>query len=412
MLNSSFHYHDEQLYCDGVALADIAREIGTPTYVYSLKRATENYQRIARAFQPAKAHIHYSAKANGNLSILRALIQRGAGVDCVSGGEIYRALLAGAAPENIVFAGVGKTVADLRYGVEQHVGWINIENADECLILNALGNEFGRNVRVALRFNPDVAANTHRHIATGHGGAKFGLAAEAIRSILDGASHYPHLSFEGIHIHIGSQLGDTSATEQALQTTLELIAPYPAIRTLDIGGGLPVAYKDEGVQLPTPQDFADRLIPLTKGYDLILEPGRSIIADAGALLAQVLYLKEHGGQKLVILDTGMTEIIRPMLYEAHHTILPLKQLTTPPEMVDIVGPVCETTDRLAQSVALPTVQPSDFVAILTAGAYGMVMASNYNARPRPAEIVVNQDGDTWRIARARETWADLVRGED
>jgi diaminopimelate decarboxylase len=412
MLNESFHYHDGALYCDSVRIADIAAQVGTPVYIYSLRRALDNLRRIRAAFAPLNPHIHYSAKANGNLTILRALIRAGAGIDAVSAGEIYRALQAGAKPEEIVFAGVGKTADELRYAAEQGVGWFNVENVDECRLLDKAAASVGRDARVALRFNPDVVANTHRHIATGHGGAKFGLSAKAIRYLLAHAGEYPHLRFEGIHIHIGSQLHDTDATREAVRATLDLIAPYPAIRTVDIGGGLPTAYSP-GDQLPSLDDFVSALVPLLRGYDVILEPGRSVIADAGILVMQVLYLKQAADQIFVIVDAGMTELIRPALYEAHHEIVPLISYPagTPTPPVYVVGPVCETTDVLGREVPLPDMQPGDLLAALTAGAYGMVMATNYNARPRPPEIVVLEDGVTWQIARRRETWADLVQHE-
>jgi diaminopimelate decarboxylase len=412
MLNDSIHYRAGMLYCDEVAVADIVRDAGTPVYIYSLKRTLANYRRIADAFAPLNAHIHYSAKANGNLAVLKALVQAGAGIDCVSGGEIYRALAAGCPSEQIVFAGVGKTVDDLQYAVEQRVGWINVENMNECHVLNDLAAEASISMRVALRFNPDIAANTIKQIATGHGGAKFGLSAEAIRHLLDHQHDYRYLRFEGIHVHIGSQLGDTHATEQAVRAARDLVAPYPMIRTLDIGGGLPVAYRD-GQPLPDALAFARALAPLTEGFQVILEPGRSIIADAGLLVASVLYLKSHGGQQFAILDTGMSELIRPALYEAHHEIVPV--IAAPNAMdlqpMEIVGPVCETTDTLAHGRAMHLPHMGDLLAILDAGAYGYVMASNYNARPRPPEVVVAEDGQSWRVARRRETWTDLVAAE-
>jgi diaminopimelate decarboxylase len=411
MLNESIQYRDGALYCDDMPVWQIAAAVGTPVYIYSLKRALANYRRIAEAFAPLNAHIHYSAKANGNLAVLAALVKAGAGIDCVSGGEIFRALKAGCPPEQIVFAGVGKTVEDLRYAVEQNVGWVNAENVVECRLLNELAGAAGHIMRVALRFNPNVAANTIKQIATGHGGAKFGLSAEAIHYLLDRQTEFPHLRFEGIHVHIGSQLGDTSATEQAVRVARELIAPYANIQTLDIGGGLPVAYR-QGQPLPGAAAFAQALAPLLAGYNIILEPGRSIIADAGLLVATVLYVKEHGGQKFVILDTGMTELMRPALYEAHHEIVPL--IAAPhaaAQPIEIVGPVCETTDTLAHGREIAELTTGDRVAILDTGAYGFVMASNYNARTRPPEVVVMEDGERWRVARQRETWADLVAGE-
>jgi diaminopimelate decarboxylase len=417
MLNEHIRYNNGELYCDTIPVRDIITQVGTPAYIYSLPRALANLRRIQTAFAPLNAHIHYSAKANGNLALLKALVQTGAGIDCVSGGEVFRALEAGCPPENIVLAGVGKTAEDLRYAVEQRVGWINVENVAECDLIEQFASALGKTVKIALRLNPDVAANTIRQIATGHGGAKFGLSANAITSLLDRQADYPHLNFAGIHVHIGSQLGDTVATEQAVRAARAIAERYPSITTLDIGGGLPIAYKPDTV-LPDPAVFAQALTPLVEGYEVILEPGRSIIADAGILVATVLYTKEHNGQHFVILDMGMTELIRPALYEAHHEIVPL--VSDSPLLsgegqgvraVEIVGPVCETTDTLAHSRALPPLASGDQVAILTTGAYGFVMASNYNARPRPPEVVIEPDGTSWRIARPRETWDDLIASE-
>jgi diaminopimelate decarboxylase len=410
MLNTSIHFRDQQLYCDDVRVADIVAQVGTPAYIYSLKRVLANYERTCNAFAHLNAHIHYSAKANANLALLRTLVEAGAGIDCVSGGEIYKALRVGCRPEKIVFAGVGKTTYDLAYAVENRVGWINIENEAECATINRLASERGQTQRVALRYNPDVAANTIRQIATGHNGAKFGLSTEAVQRILNTASDYPFLQFEGIHVHIGSQLGDTTSTEASVRSARSLIAPYPHISTIDIGGGVPTPYRD-GQPMCSVEDFTGALSPLLDGYEVIVEPGRSIVADAGILVAEVLYIKQHGGQTFIILDTGMTELIRPALYEAHHEIVPLDWALKETTSVEIVGPVCETTDVLAHARQIPLLSPGDHVALLTAGAYGFVMASSYNARPRPPEIVVHPDGQTWHIARRRETWEDLIAEE-
>lgn len=409
MLNESIAYHHGRLCCNGVPLAAIVDACGTPAYVYSLPRLRANYQRIRQAFAGLDAHIHYSAKANASLAVLAALIDAGAGIDAVSGGEIHRALAAGADPARIVFAGVGKTRAELRYALSVGVGWVNVENVAELDHIDALAAETGRErVRVALRLNPDVAASTHPHIATGHGGAKFGLPAPTVTELLAQADRWPRVELVGIHIHIGSQLGDVDATRRATQAALDLIAPYPHLCTVNIGGGLPVAYQP-GDDVPPPAAFADALAPLLRGYQVLIEPGRSIAADAGLLLVEVLYVKRQGGRTLAIVDGSMAELLRPALYDAHHMILPLVESSTAPAPVSVVGPVCETADVLARDVPLPPLAPGDRLAVLTAGAYGMVMASNYNARPRPPEIAVDADG--WRVVRPRETWDDLIRGE-
>ncbi len=408
MFNNSIHFEGAQLACDRVLVSDIVAQIGTPVYIYSLPRILANFKRIQAAFP--RAHIHYSAKANANLTILRSLVQAGAGIDAVSGGEIYRALAADTPPEQIVFAGVGKTSQELYYALEQKIGWFNVENADEGRKLDRMAYVANTTAQVALRLNPDVTAKTHPHIATGHGAAKFGMTADAVRALLDHADETPHLRYNGIHIHIGSQLHDTDATAEALQTVRDLIAPYPQITTIDLGGGLPVAYAPDE-EIPDLDSFAAVLNPLLEGYEVILEPGRAIVADAGMLITRVLYTKEQGGQRFVIVDAGMTDLIRPALYDAHHEIIPIIRNEQPTDAVQVVGPVCETTDVLGRGINLPPVQPNDCLAILTAGAYGMVMASNYNARPRPPEVAVSEDGNSWYLVRHRETWQDLIAHE-
>lgn len=409
MLNDSFYYQDSALFCDSVPIREIIAQVGTPVYIYSLSRALSNLAHIRTAFAALNPHIHFSAKANANLAILKALVDAGAGIDAVSAGEIHKALLAGAKPADIVFAGVGKTPDELAYAVQNGVGWFNVENIAECQLINDIVGALEKPpARIALRLNPEITADTHPHIATGHGGAKFGLTAEVIQSLLASQDSYPNLKFSGIHVHIGSQLHDPTPTRQAVQKALDLIAPHPAIHTVNIGGGLPVPYLSSD-HLPDYGAFADSLTPLLRGYEVLLEPGRSIIADAGILAANILYVKKQAGRVFYILDASMTELIRPALYNAHHEIIPITLAAGDTQPVTVVGPVCETTDVLGRDVLLPELSPGDSLALLTAGAYGMVMASNFNARPRPPEVVV--DNDTWRITRRRETWDDLLQTE-
>lgn len=406
MLNEALQYHDGVLHSDAIPVPTIAAEVGTPTYIYSLPRVRHNYRVLETAFSRLDAHLHYSVKANANLTILRALLAEGAGFDAVSGGEVHRAIAAGANPAAIVFAGVGKTPEELSYAVSQGVGWFNIENVDECRILSSIAASQGKNVRVALRYNPDVQANTHPNIATGHKGAKFGLNADDLRYVLDNAASYPNMSIEGIHVHVGSQLGDTNATRSGVQAALALVEGFSGINTINIGGGFPVAYT--GAPLPDVAAFAEALAPLLDGYHVIVEPGRSVVADAGLLITRLLYQKEQGGETLYIVDASMTELMRPALYGAYHGLVPVNQ-SAAVHSVTVVGPVCETTDVLRQDVTLPALQYNDLLAITDVGAYGMVMANTYNQRPRPAEVVT--DGDTWQIARHRETYNDLLRYE-
>ncbi len=372
--------------------------------MYSLKRVLENYHALHNAFPDAE--IHFSVKSNNNPDILRTLIAAGAGVDTVSAGEIHLARKAGAQAEDIVFAGVGKTIGELYYAISRSIGWINIENPAEATAINAIAAEQDTIVRAALRYNPDVTANTNKRIATGHHAAKFGLTEADVRHILDSSGHYPNIRFEGLHIHIGSQLGDTTATTQALQNTLALAKAYPSISTLNLGGGFPAAYT-ANTPLPSPQEFAAHILPLIGDMHLILEPGRSIVANAGVLLTRVLYVKQQGDKTFVITDAGMTELIRPMLYGAYQAIVPLAPREGALKPVTIAGPVCESTDVFSEDILLPPIETGDYLAILTAGAYGAVMASNYNARLRPPEIVIDEAGKEAFISRRRETWHDL-----
>lgn len=409
--NSTFRRVEGRLFCDEVPLDEIARSVGTPVYVYSLKRLLHNYNRIREAFAPLNARIHYSAKANANLDVLRTLVAAGAGIDAVSAGEIDRALRAGADPASVVFAGVGKTEMELHFALECSVGWINVENEAEAQCIDAMACEMGTTARVALRLNPDVSATTHPSIATGHGSSKFGLSTAAAIALLQRRSELPHLDIAGIHVHIGSQLHDVEATTRAVKAARTLADAFPFIHTIDIGGGVPVDYGSEP-DLPTPAQFAAALRPLLDGYAVIVEPGRAIAADAGVLLTRVLYVKESGAKRYLIVDAGMTELMRPMLYGAQHAVVPvIPGETRGFHSVTVVGPVCETTDMLTGEILLPSVEPGDVLAILTCGAYGMVMANNYNARPRPPEIVVLENGADWKISRRRETWDDLVRLE-
>ena len=412
VFNASIRYLDNSLYIDDIELASIAREVGTPTYIYSLKRVGENLRRLRAAFAPCGARIHYSVKANGSLAILKALSGAGAGFDCVSAGEIDRCLRAGATAQDIVFAGVGKTRAEIAFAVSAGIGWFNVENVAELGYINNVAANTGVDaVNVALRLNPQVTANTHPFMATGHGAAKFGLTADVIGDILARQSDYPRLRFVGIHIHIGSQLGDTAATLAALDAALDLIAAHPRIGTINLGGGLPVAYRADDAQ-PSLKALVKELLPRLEGYEVLLEPGRSIVADAGLLVTEVLYVKRQAGQVFYIVDASMAELIRPALYDAHHEVLPLRTSNGETVIAQVVGPVCESADVLARDRQLPLLRAGDRVALMTAGAYGMSMASNYNARPRPAEVVVSETGDEWRVSRRRETFDDLARSDD
>ncbi len=411
VFNSSIRYVDDSLVIDNIKLDTIARAVGTPAYIYSLKRVGENYAGLRAAFAPLQARIHYSVKANSSLAILQTLAGAGAGFDCVSAGEIDRCLRAGACANDIVFAGVGKTRAEIAFAVSKGIGWFNVENLAELRYINECAVDAGADaVKVALRLNPQVTANTHPFMATGHGAAKFGLTAAVIRDIFARRNEWPRLEFAGVHIHIGSQLGDTAATLSALDAALNLIADQPGIRTVNLGGGLPVAYHFDDAA-PSPEGLVNELAPRLKGYEVLLEPGRSLVADAGLLVAELLYVKRQAGQVFYIIDASMAELIRPALYDAHHEVAPLRKTKGETVTAQVVGPVCESADVLARDRQLPALGAGDLVALMTAGAYGMSMASNYNARPRPAEVVVSEAGEGWRISRRRETVGDLYRME-
>jgi diaminopimelate decarboxylase len=408
LLNESFHYRHGELHCDGVPVEVITRAVGTPVYIYSAVRMLDNVRRLQVAFAPLNASMHYSLKANANLALVRLLNEAGLGMDAVSAGEIHRARTAGVDPQHVVFAGVGKTRAELIYALETGVGWINVESRSELRLLNALAGERRIIPRVALRLNPGIQAKTHHHIATGHFGAKFGLSPEAIADILSHRGDFPHVNIAGIHVHIGSQLGDTQETLEAVRVAQSLAEPYPELRTLNIGGGFPVPYT-EADHYPAPSLFAEALAPLLSGWQLLIEPGRSIIADAGMLAISVLYLKEQGGHRFAITDGSMTDLIRPALYEAVHPVVTVHESAGETRSTLVVGPVCESTDVLSRDAQLPDLAEGDQLAVLAAGAYGMTMASNYNMRTRPPEVLVEHD--VWRTIRRRETWDDLLRQE-
>lgn len=409
MLNENFNYHRGVLSCDGVSLDMIANEAGTPFYVYSAARLQNNARQIKNAFAALNPSFHYSLKANANLALIRLLHAEGFGMDAVSGGEIYRALQAGVPAEQIVFAGVGKTEDEIRYALENGIGWFNVESVGELSLLNQVASAMGKVATVALRLNPDVQAQTHHYIATGHGGAKFGMGAESIKHILENRRDYYHIKIHGLHIHIGSQLGNVQATVEAVKRAQAIAEPYAELRTLNIGGGFPVPYT-ENETYPSPAEFAEALTPLVEEWQIKLEPGRFIVANAGALVISTIYVKIQDGQRFIITDGSMAELLRPALYQAVHPIYPLHQANGDVSEAIVVGPVCESADVLSKNAPLPPLEPDARLAVMMAGAYGMVMASNYNMRTRPPEILV--ENGSWRMIRRRETWQDLLQFEE
>ncbi len=415
MRSDSFSYRDRTLYCEDVALADIARKAGTPCYVYSATGILRRFLKYAEAFGARAALVCYAVKANSNLSVLRLLADAGAGFDIVSAGELFRVLQAGGDPRRTIFSGVGKRADEIEYALEQGIHSFNCESPDEMRLIDAIAARLGKKARVAYRVNPDIDAKTHKYISTGLRENKFGVDIAEAPALYRAALQYGNLVAEGVSCHIGSNLLDTSpvmaAVDRVLMLVDELRAAGTPIRELDLGGGLGVAYRD-GEQEPSIRDVIREICLRANSRGLILkvEPGRSIVGPEGVLLTRVLYRKKTAGKEFVVVDASMTELIRPALYEAWHDIIPLREA---PERgtvtADIVGPVCESGDFLAKNREVANAGPGDLFAVCTAGAYGFVQASNYNSRPRPAEVLVS--GASWRVARQRESFEDLIRGE-
>jgi diaminopimelate decarboxylase len=399
---------------DGVDLARIAAKSGTPCYVYSAAEILSNYRAYDSAFGDLPHIVCYAVKAASNVSLLRLLAETGAGFDIVSGGELFRVLKAGGDPGKIVFSGVGKTADEVDAALKAGIYAFNCESEPELALIDALAHRRGLKARVALRVNPDVDAATHAYISTGRLAHKFGVCIGAAEAVYDCARRHENLLVEGVSCHIGSQLMDTSPVMEAVERVLGLADRLRGkgfdIRHVDLGGGLGVAYKPEDVA-PAIAEFVSLLRARVagRGVHVMIEPGRSIVGGAGVLLTRVLYRKKTGDKEFVIVDAAMNDLIRPALYSAHHEILPLRENSRTTLRADLVGPVCETGDFLARDRDLPEVLPGDLLAVCTAGAYGFVQASNYNSRPRAAEVLV-QDG-SWRVVRQRETYEELVRGE-
>jgi diaminopimelate decarboxylase len=411
-----FQRKDGVLFCEDVELSTLLRDYPTPVYVYSSAGILASYHEYADAVTGLDARVCYAVKANGNLSILRLLAQAGAGFDIVSGGELDRVLRAGGDPSRVVFAGVGKTRDEIEFAIESGIAAFNCESEAEIALIDALAGRMGRRAGVSMRVNPDVNPDTHPYISTGLREHKFGIDITIVEDVYERARNLQNIRLEGVACHIGSQLLDPAPLLEAARKMVDLAARLRtrgfAIRHLDLGGGLGVPYRPTDSR-PDVGEFLACLKDLLAGHELTLwlEPGRSIVAEAGALLARVLYRKSNGEKEFFVVDASMTELIRPALYGAHHEIVPLRESRLPGTVVaDVVGPVCESGDFLARDRELPQLVPGDYVAVLTAGAYGWVASSNYNARPRPAEVLV--EGNSWRLIRRRETFDDLVRGEE
>jgi diaminopimelate decarboxylase len=416
IVSGAFGYRGDALHCEGVSIPDLARDYGTPLYVYSRGSIEERVAALDAAFDPLDRLIAYSVKANGNLSILRILARAGCGADIVSGGELYRALRAGVPAGRIVFSGVGKTRPELEQALEAGILCFNVESEGELRELSAAGAAAGSPAPVALRINPDIESPTpHAYTRTGHRSTKFGIPSEDARRLYRLAGELGGVDPVGIDAHIGSQILDPEPYRESLLHLLELVDDLRGdgirLRLLDIGGGFGVSY-DEALD-PTPEAFAEQIVPhiATSGLRLILEPGRYLVGHAGVLVARVLYVKPMGPKTFVITDAGMTDLLRPSHYASVHRLDPVRRSAGGEvRRVDVVGPICETGDFLALDRDLPVPEPGDLLAIHTVGAYGFAMASTYNARPRPAEVLV--EGDDARLVRRREAYEDLTRGEE
>ncbi len=409
-----FHYQDKALFCEEVPVERIAREAGTPFYLYSHRTLLHHFRVFEAAFAEVPHIVCFAVKANSNTAILRLFVREGGGVDLVSGGELYRALKAGVDPGKVVYSGVGKREDEIDFALKTGILMFNVESAQELETINDRAAMLGLRAGIALRVNPDVDPETHPHISTGLRENKFGIDVEASLITYRRASSLTHLDIKGVGCHIGSQVTKIAPFIDALGRLKELIRRLReegiAIRYLDLGGGLGIAYDQETP--PHPAEYARAIIDASKDLDctFIFEPGRVIVGNAGILVTRVLYTKENDGKRFIIVDAGMNDLIRPSLYGAFHQIQPVLQRAREEITADVVGPICESGDFLAKGRPLPAFERGELMAVMSAGAYGFTMSSNYNSRPRIPEILVRDD--RWYVIRKRETCKDLTRGEE
>ncbi|HEV2351758.1 MAG TPA: diaminopimelate decarboxylase [Terriglobia bacterium] len=412
-MTASFHYQDNTFFCEGVSAPSVVERFGTPVYVYSRAVILENFRRLQAGLSDISALICYSVKANSNLRILGMLHEVGAGFDIVSGGELLRVQKVGAPPEHVVFSGVGKTEAEVDAALAAGILMFNVESAGELELIEARARYAGRRAGVSMRVNPDVKADTHPYVATGQVIHKFGVPKVEALALYRRAAASSYLKILGVTCHIGSQIllldPFMKALDEILGVAERLRTEGIEVKFLDLGGGYGIRYKDE-----QPLDVAHLTRELTARmrevpYQLILEPGRSLVAEAGILLTRVLYVKSNEKKSFVIVDAGMNDLLRPSLYRSYHGIVPVELRSEKTMLADVVGPICETGDFLALERELPEVRPGDLVAVMTVGAYGYVLSSNYNTRPRPAEVLVN--GSEVQMIRRRESQDDLMAAE-
>lgn len=408
-----FKYKNNTLYCESVKVSTVAEQVGTPFYLYSHQTLVDHFHKLRKAFSSIRPLICFSMKANSNLAVCKALIREGAGLDIVSGGELYKALRLGVDPKKIVYAGIGKKKKEIEEAINAGILFFNVESLPELNLLDNIARDMNKTVEVCLRLNPDVAVKTHRYIVTGMSESKFGIDFDAARRILERADAFSNLKITGLHVHIGSQITRSRPYVRALKRVYSFVknSPIP-LEYLNIGGGLGIVYNKERPQ--TAQRFSKAVLPIIKkiGLKLILEPGRFIAGNSGILVTKVSYVKETFNKKFVIVDAGMNDLMRPSYYSAFHNVQPvLKQphKNTPHILADIVGPICESGDFIAKNRHMPMTSEGDLLAIMSAGAYGYTMSSNYNSRPRVAEVMVIKD--KFYLVKERETYMDLIKGE-
>jgi len=408
-----FQYRGNELFCEEVPVRGIAATVGTPFYLYGLNTLENHFRAFQNAFSGIDHLICFSAKANSNISILRIFIRMGGGVDVVSGGELFRSMKAGASPDKIVYSGVGKREDEIEYALELPILMFNIESTQELVLIDRIGGRMGTKAPVALRVNPDVDPKTHPYISTGLKENKFGINIQKSLDDYRLANTLPNVKVIGVSCHIGSQLTEVGPFVEAMQRTRELVLKLRAegmnIQYMDIGGGLGITYNQE--EPPHPRDYARALMEQLREIDctLILEPGRVIVGNAGILVTKVLYTKEGEGKNFIVVDGAMNDLIRPSLYGSYQRIQPVRRSDRPEWTADVVGPICESSDFLAKDRRLPKAEQGDLLAVMSAGAYGFSMSSNYNSRPRVAEVLVAKD--KFFVIRQREDYDDLIRGE-
>lgn len=407
-----FNYKRNQLYCEDVSVAEIARRVGTPVFIYSRNTLLDHYGKIERALRDISPLICFSVKSNSNLAVLKTLVKAGSGLDIVSGGELHRAKLVKADPRKIVYAGVGKKRNEIIEAIHYGIFFFNVESTEELELINRCARDLKKTVNIAVRINPDVGVLTHAYTVTGKGDTKFGVDFDTAKSIFRSGWKYRNVKICGVHIHVGSQILSANPFRRAIKKVLRFLSENTIyIEYLNIGGGLGIVYSMEKAQ--TAARFAGKVLPLIKrsGLKIILEPGRFISGNSGIMATKVLFRKKTGRKRFLVVDSGMNDLIRPSLYEAYHAIRPVAKSRRRSGRTkhDVVGPICESGDFLAKDRALPSLKQGDLLAVMGAGAYGYTMSSNYNSRPRAAEVMV--DGDKFFVAKTRETNKDLVRGE-